>query len=69
MLVRHGMTPIQAATFNGADLLGLADEIGVIGIGMSADLVAVEGDPLENIRLLEDIHFVMKHGRAYKESK
>ena len=69
-LVRHGMTPIeaiQAGTFNGADLLGLADEIGVIEAGMLADIVAVEGDPLENIRLLENIQFVMRQGIVYKE--
>lgn len=71
-LVRHGLTPMQAiqsATFNNADLLGLVDEIGVIEAGMSADIVAIEGDPLENIRLLEDVQFVMKQGVVYKNEK
>ena len=68
-MVRHGMTPmqaIQAATANGADLLGLGDRIGRIEPGMLADIVGVRGDPLEDVRLLEDVHFVMKEGTVYK---
>ena len=68
-MVRHGMTPmqaIQAATINGADLLGLSDEIGVLEPGMLADIVAVRGDPLEDIRLLENVQFVMKQGTLHK---
>ena len=68
-LVRHGMSrmqAIQAATINGANLLGIEDEIGMIEPGMLADIVAVYGDPLENIRLLENVQFVMKQGTVYK---
>ena len=68
-MVRHGMTPmqaIQAATRNGADLLGLGNRIGRIEPGMLADIVGVRGDPLEDVRLLEDVQFVMKEGTVYK---
>ncbi len=64
LLVELGMSPIDAirtATINAADLLGLGDR-GVIEAGRLADLVAVPGDPLEDIRLLEDVRFVMKGG-------
>jgi len=67
-LVDRGMTNIEAiraATINAADLLGV-DDRGRIAPGMLADLVAVPGDPLEGIRTLEDVQFVMKGGRVYK---
>src|SRR5215470_5617196 len=69
-MVKYGMTPmqaIQAATSNAADLLGHPDVIGSIKPGKSADLVAVSGDPLKDIKLLEDVAFVMKEGKVYKE--
>jgi imidazolonepropionase-like amidohydrolase len=65
------MTPmqaIQAATSNAADLLGHSSEIGSIKSGKYADLVAVRGDPLTNISVLEKVEFVMKEGRVYKQS-
>ncbi len=68
-MVKYGMTPmqaIQAATSNAADLLGHSDEIGSIKPGKYADIIAVSGDPLTDIRLLEDIPFVMKAGKIYK---
>ena len=68
-MVKYGMTPmqaIQAATANAADLLGHSNEIGSIKPGKFADIVAVEGDPLADIRLLENIQFVMKDGKVYK---
>jgi imidazolonepropionase-like amidohydrolase len=64
------MTPmqaIQAATMGGADLLGIADKVGSIRAGKLADLIAVRGDPLNNVRLLEDVRFVMKQGEVYKQ--
>jgi len=67
-MVEWGMSPMQAiqtATIANADLFGLKDEIGSITVGKAADLVAVEGNPLENIRELEDIDFVMKAGIVY----
>ena len=68
VLVERGMTPIDAirtATINAADLLGVNDR-GSITPGMLADLVAVPGNPLDNIRVLEDVRFVMKGGQVYK---
>ncbi|HET7207742.1 MAG TPA: amidohydrolase family protein [Terriglobales bacterium] len=68
-MVKYGMTPmqaIQAATSSAADLLGHSSEIGSIKPGKSADLVAVSGDPLRDIRVLENVEFVMKEGKVYK---
>lgn len=69
-MVKYGMSPmqaIQAATSNAADLLGHAKEIGSIKPGKYADIIAVSGDPLANIRLLENVQFVMKDGKVYKQ--
>ena len=68
VLVKRGMTPIDAirtATLNATNLLGVNDR-GNIAPGLLADLVAVPGNPLENIRVLEDVRFVMKGGQVYK---
>ena len=68
-MVKYGMTPmqaIQAATSNAADLLGHSTEIGSIKPGKYADIIAVTGDPLTDIRLLENVQFVMKEGKIYK---
>jgi imidazolonepropionase-like amidohydrolase len=68
-MVKYGMTPmqaVQAATSSAADLIGKSDEIGSIKPGKFADIVAVAGDPLQNIRLLENVSFVMKEGKVYK---
>ncbi len=70
-MVKYGMTPmqaIQAATSNAADLLGHANELGSIQAGKRADLIAVSGDPLKDISLLERVEFVMKDGRVYKSA-
>ena len=69
LMVRNGMAPadaIKAATVNAADLLGVSAVAGTIEPGKDADIVAVEGDPLANIRLLENVGFVMKWGQVYK---
>lgn len=69
-MVKYGMTPmqaIQAATINAAELLGHSDEFGSIKPGKYADVIAVRGDPLTDIRLLEDVKFVMKDGKIYKQ--
>ena len=64
-MVKFGMTPEQAlrsATAGGAELLGLRDQLGSIEIGKLADVIAVPGDPLEDIARLEQVRFVMKNG-------
>jgi imidazolonepropionase-like amidohydrolase len=64
-MVRYGMTPMQAiqsATIRAAELLGKDSELGSIAPGRFADLVAVNGDPIDNIRLLETVDHVMKGG-------
>jgi len=69
-MVKYGMTPmqaIQAATSNAADLLGHSNEFGSIKPGKYADIIAVTGDPLNDIRLLENVQFVMKNGKVYKQ--
>jgi imidazolonepropionase-like amidohydrolase len=69
-MVKYGMTAmqaIQAATSNAADLLGHSTELGSIKPGKYADIIAVAGDPLADIRLLEDVKFVMKDGKVYKQ--
>ena len=70
LMVRNGMPPmaaIKSATVNAADLLGRSAEIGTVEIGKDADLVAVEGDPLGDVTLLERVGFVMKWGRIIKQ--
>lgn len=67
-MVEYGMTPleaIQAATINAAELLGWESEIGRIEEGRFADIIAVRGNPLDNVRELEDVRFVMKGGEIY----
>jgi imidazolonepropionase-like amidohydrolase len=68
-MVRWGMTPMQAiraATVNAADLLGWSDDIGAVRSGLYADLIAVAGDPLEDVGEFEKVRFVMKGGIVYK---
>ena len=66
-MVRRGMTPLralQAATVDAADLLGV-DDRGRLEPGLRADIVAVDGDPLADIRTVEDVRFVMKGGEVF----
>ena len=68
VMVKLGLTPlqaIQAATVNDADLLGWSDKIGVIEPNHYADIIAVDGDPLEDVTTLERVKFVMKGGVVY----
>jgi len=68
-MVRYGMTPmqaIQAATISAADLLGWSDRVGRIAPGYYADLIAVAGDPIADVSVLENVAFVMKGGVVYK---
>ncbi len=67
-----GMTPmeiIHAATANAADLLGMRDRIGTLEVGKLADIIAVPGDPLKDIKALEHAKFVMKGGMVVKNEK
>ena len=69
LMVQHGMSPMEAivaATVNAADLLGLADDIGTLEAGKAADLIAVNGDPLQDVRVLKHVVFVMKTGRVFE---
>ena len=68
-MVEMGLTPlqsIQAGTVNAADLLGWADKVGTIEAGKWADIVAVDGDPLQEVTTLEHVKFVMKGGEVVK---
>jgi len=64
-MVDNGMTPMQAivaATKNGAELLGLDDEIGTLEAGKRADVIVVDGNPLEDIAQIGNVVWVMKDG-------
>jgi imidazolonepropionase-like amidohydrolase len=68
-MVEYGMTSmqaIQAATIHAAELIGWPDAVGAIEAGRYADIIAVNGNPLENVSLLEHVSFVMKGGTVYK---
>jgi len=70
-LVKGGMTPLdalRAATINGAELTGRANDIGSIEAGKFADIVAVDGDPLADITVMEKVVFVMKGGEVYLDN-
>jgi imidazolonepropionase-like amidohydrolase len=70
MMVKYGMTAMQAiqsATSTAAALLGRSKEIGSIRPGKYADMVAVKGNPLQDVSLLEKVSFVMKDGKIYKQ--
>lgn len=71
-MVEFGMTPLQAlqaATVNSAEALDRAGDIGAVEPGYLADVIAVQGNPLEDISLLESVHFVMRDGVVYKHSR
>jgi imidazolonepropionase-like amidohydrolase len=68
-MVKLGLTPtqaLQAGTVNAADLMGWTGQVGSIEPGKFADIVAVQGDPLADIKILEHVDFVMKGGVVYK---
>ncbi|MEW6024101.1 MAG: amidohydrolase family protein [Pseudomonadota bacterium] len=68
-MVEAGMTPIdaiRAATIHAATLLDQPKRLGMLEPGFAGDIVAVEGDPLRDIKLLEQVKFVMKEGVVYK---
>jgi imidazolonepropionase-like amidohydrolase len=69
VLVERGMTPVEAirsATVNAADLLGVGDR-GRLEAGLLADIIAVQGDPLQRVETLEGVQFVMKGGQVFRQ--
>jgi len=68
-MVSMGMTPmdaIQSATVRASEMLDMKGEIGVVAAGAYADIIAVSGDPLKDVRELEHVHFVMHNGAVFK---
>ena len=71
-MVQWGMTPmqaIQAATVTAAEALGRSSDVGAIAVGRYGDLIAVDGDPLAEVALLQKTSFVMKGGSVFKDVK
>jgi imidazolonepropionase-like amidohydrolase len=62
------MEAIRMATIHSAELMDIAEDVGTLTVGKWADIIGVAGDPLEDITLLEDVRFVMKGGKVYKNS-
>jgi imidazolonepropionase-like amidohydrolase len=72
LMVKYGMTPLatlQADLLNGAKLLGWQDQIGALKPGYFADIIAVPGNPLEDISALQKVTFVMKGGTVYRQDR
>jgi imidazolonepropionase-like amidohydrolase len=71
-MVAWGMTPmqaVQAATVTAAEALGRSQDVGAIAVGRYGDLIAVAGDPLANVGLLQSVSFVMKGGVVVKSAQ
>jgi len=69
-MVEYGMTPmqaLQAATIHAADLIGWPNDVGAIAPGFYADLIAVDQNPMDDISIMENVSFVMKGGKIYKQ--
>lgn len=72
LMCTYGMTPEQAirsATTNAAELLGMQNDVGTVAPGKYADLIAVKGDPVSHISLLQTVDFVMKGGEIFKSPR
>jgi imidazolonepropionase-like amidohydrolase len=72
VMVDLGMRPLdalKAGTASAAELLGVADQLGTLEAGKLADVIAVPGDPTQNVRLTERVFFVMKEGVVHKNEK
>ena len=70
LMVKYGMMPLaslQAGTLNGAKLLGWQDQIGALKPGYFADIIAVPGNPLTDITVVQKVAFVMKGGVVYRK--
>ena len=74
LMTQHGMTPLEAivaTTKTASECIHMADEIGTLEPGKLADLVVVDGDPLQDITLLQDterLRLIMQGGRAHKNT-
>lgn len=69
-MAKAGMKPwdiLRAATVHAAELLGLQNQVGIVAAGRPADIIAVDGDPLTDIRAMERVVFVMRNGKTYVE--
>lgn len=69
-MVEYGMTPmqaLQAATIHAADLIGWPKDVGAIAGGFYADIIAVDRNPLDDITVMENVSFVMKDGKVFKQ--
>ena len=67
----YGMAPlaaIQTGTLNAADLMGWTAHVGAIEPGKWADIIAIDGDPLKDVKILQHVNFVMKSGVVYKNT-
>jgi imidazolonepropionase-like amidohydrolase len=62
------MDALMSGTSVSAESLGMADQIGSLAPGMEADIVATDGNPLDDIAAVRRVEFVMKHGRVYKNA-
>jgi len=70
-MIQFGMTPMQAiqsATSRAAEMLGMKGQLGVLAPGALADVVAVSGDPLKDVKVLEKVVFVMKDGKVFRDA-
>jgi len=70
--VRYGQTPMEAirsATVSAAELIGREKDFGSLEPGRWADLIGVSGDPLQDVRALENVAFVMKEGKVFKDAR
>src|SRR5262249_8353156 len=68
-MVEFGMPPmaaIQAATSKSAEMLSMSGQLGVVAPGAYADVIAVSGDPLQDVSVLKNVSFVMKDGAVYR---
>jgi imidazolonepropionase-like amidohydrolase len=69
-MTQRGLTPIdaiRAATISAAELIGRSDQVGELAVGQSADLIAVDGAPAADIKVLQKVVFVMKGGKVVKD--
>ena len=70
LMVAYGMDEneaIKSATVTASEVLGMDNKLGTIEAGKTADIIAVNGNPLVNISILRDVSFVMKEGKVYKK--